>query len=109
MPIKSKCENCKFYKAHKFYAEKGVENIGGTCEILDKTTKSVVNNEVVTFDIERQCPLERISNYDKLRDSWNKLAKYVAKLEVENEKLNNECQKVLLDIMIKMKSLEKGE
>ena len=98
MPIKSKSIDCEFYKVHKFYAEKSVENIGGTCAILNKTSKTVVDNKVVTFDLEQNCPFKKLENYEKLKESWETLRKYVDKLEFESGKVGNPNQKLMLDI-----------
>lgn len=110
MPIKNKCENCKFFKKHILFSEKTAENIGGTCLIMNKTTKCISANRIITFDLERQCPLSKLNEYEKLRECWAKLRGYVLNLERESEKLSNDCQKLLLDIIIKISQLEaKGE
>ena len=110
MLTKNKCENCKFYKKHIFLGKKQVDNIGGSCLILNKTTKCIVDNKVVTFDLERECPLEKLNEAERLRECWDKLRLYIIRLESESDRLNNESQKLLLDIMIQMEKLEnKGE
>lgn len=110
MPIKSKCESCEFFKKHIFFGEKSPEDIGGTCLITNKTTKCICAGKIITFDLEQQCPLKKLNEYEKLRECWAKLRGYILNLERQSEKLSDDCQSLLLDIIIKISQLEaKGE
>ena len=109
MLIKNRCEKCKFFKKHIFFGEKSVDNIGGTCQITNRTTKCISSNKIITFDLQKQCPLNMLNEYERLRECWDKLRSYIIKLESESQKLNYECQRFLLDIIFKMKNLEEGE
>lgn len=109
MPTKNKCTDCKFFKKHIFFGEKDIEIIGGTCSILNKTSKTTYGEFVSTLEMEKECPLNKISEYEKFRECWYKLKSYVNYLESENSKIYNEFNGMLLDIIIKMEKLEKGE
>lgn len=108
MPIKSKCESCEFFKSHSLFGEKGVEKIGGTCTITNSTTKCVSGNRVITFDLQNQCPIEKIKRYEKLNKCWKLLENYIEKLYLEGENLEYQSKLLLKNILFKMKEFEGG-
>lgn len=109
MLTENKCEDCKFFKKHTFLGEKGVETLGGSCMITNCNTKFVLSNKVITFDLQNQCPLKRLQEYDRLRHCWSQLIDFIIKLEKESEHLEFQSKRLLRDIISKISELEKGE
>lgn len=109
MRMENKCEKCEFYKKHTLFTDRGVQALGATCLITKRNTKCVVDNRVITFDLQQQCPLTRLKEHEKLRKSWGELRNFMINLEKESDKLNFQCERLLKDVMLKIKELEKGE
>ena len=109
MPTKNKCEGCRFFKVHSLFTEKGADKIGATCEITNKHTKLVIGNKVVDFDLQRQCPLKKVIRYEQLKQRWKEFTDYVVKIECDSKSLVCNSEKLLTNIINKVKEIEKRE
>jgi hypothetical protein len=109
MCTENKCEECKFFKRHTLLGEKGIETLGGSCLVTNTTTKYVIANNVVTFDLQNQCPLKRLKEHERLQYCWSQLIEFIANLEIESENLEFQAKRLLRDIISKIKQLRKGD